>query len=321
MHQPSIAKTNTDTSTGRSAAPEPRRAPNLALVIASADRPDVLHETVISLYRQQVLPAQIILALPGDEHVRRETRGLPGVEIVLSQKGLTRQRNRAIEALAPGVDVVTFIDDDAELRDDYLAWTVRLFGERREVVLATGRELADGFKKGGFTRNYARHVIAADTLYLADTDALDVNTIDPSIIYGCNMSVRRSVFDEARFDERLPLYAWAEDYDFALSCAPHGCVVRIENCRMVHLGVSSGRLPGKRYGFAQVMNAIYIWRKGTNASPCVVTKMVLRAVLGNATKLFLPGQKVDRWGRLRGNFIALGMVLRGRIEPEHILQM
>lgn len=188
-------------------------------------------------------------------------------------------------------------------------------------MLATGRELADGAGKGGLSRSRAEAIIAADTAYRDATADLDANTTDPSIIYGCNMSVRRAAFDRVRFDERLPLYGWAEDYDFALSCAPLGRIVRIENCRMVHLGVSPGRIAGERYGYSQVMNVIYIWRKGTGISAATMTKMVLRAIATNAMYMFLPRQKIDRWGRFKGNLLALGMWLRGRVEPEHILKM
>ncbi len=298
-----------------------RYARHLAVVIASAGRPGVLHDTVLSVLAQSCRPGQLIVAVAGEPDVAPATRALPEVTVLFSERGLTRQRNRAIDALDPEIEIVTFVDDDAELRWDYLGWVERAFRMFPEMLLADGHVAADGTAvRRELSRAYAKQRLAEDgSSFGKDSDPLEVRP--NAAPHGCNMSVRRAVFRAIRFDERLPLYGWLEDTDFALACARLGRVARIENCRMVHLGAGAGRLKGRRYGYSQVMNPIYIWHKGTGMGTSRLAKLLLCALLANGGRMFLPGQALERRSRLVGNGIAFAHVLSGRIDPEHILKM
>jgi hypothetical protein len=61
-------------------------------------------------------------------------------------------------------------------------------------------------------------------------------------------------------------------------------------------------------------------RKGT-ASPRFALNLAARNMLANLVKALRPEPWVDRRGRLRGNFLALADVLRGRIDPRRILEL
>jgi glycosyltransferase involved in cell wall biosynthesis len=132
----------------------------LAIIIPSLNRAAVLHETVQSFARQCRAPAEIIIAVPGDEHVLRDTRALPRVRVVRSAIGSSRQRNTAIAALSPEIGLVAFLDDDVELDADYLEQITRSFAARPDLVLADGRVLADGALAGPIARDSARAIIA-----------------------------------------------------------------------------------------------------------------------------------------------------------------
>src|SRR5690606_25207242 len=58
--------------------------------------------------------------------------------------------------------------------------------------------------------------------------------------YGCNMTVRRLVAEEVRFDERLKLYAWLEDADFSRRCLKYGLCAQVLGARLVHLRATTG---------------------------------------------------------------------------------
>ena len=289
----------------------------LAIIIPSVNRPAVLHETVRSLARQRRAAAEIIVAVPGDLHVLAETRALPCVRVVRAGLGSSRQRNEAIATLSPGISVVTFLDDDVELHPDYLDQIALLFAAAPDIVLADGRVLADGALSGGIARARAREIAAAAAAPAAPV----VEDNAPERIYGCNMSVSRAALSQVRFDERLPLYGYMEDRDFAFQCARIGLVARCTSAAMVHLGVPSGRVSGRRFGFSQVMNPLYLWRKGSYRSRRDVARQVLTPVLANAALAFAPGQRIDRRGRLVGNCRALATALRGRIAPEDMLRL
>ncbi len=291
----------------------------LAVIIPSANRPTVLHETLLSVLRQRRLPTQIIVCVPSAEHVSTDTRRLAGVTIIYSDPGLTRQRNRAIAELVPSIDLVTFLDDDVELHEDYLKGVAQLFQERRDAVLAGGRVLADGRAIGGIQRALAETIVAADVPQVRATAA--VTDIGPGEIYGCNMSVRREVLATVRFDERLPLYGLMEDRDFAHQCSRHGRLVRSESCRVVHLGVSSGRISERQYGFAQLMNPIYLWRKGSITSAPFLIYRISRTLAVNALLAVVANQPNSRRSRLAGNLRAAVSALSGRVAPEDILEL
>jgi GT2 family glycosyltransferase len=288
------------------------RDEKLAVIVASAQRAQTLHETLLSLLRQRRLPGQILVAVPDDGHVDSATRRMPNVAVIHSAVGSTRQRNAGIDALAPAVELVTFFDDDVEIHEDYLENVVGAFDSWPEAVLADGRVLVDG---KDIPRVRAQEIIAASG-HAPHT----VTAIGPEVAYGCNMTVRRSALATARFDERLPLYGYMEDRDFAFQCARLGRIIRCESATLVHLRPHGGRGSPRRFGFSQVMNPIYLWSKGSFASRRGVFLQVSRPLVVNSVLSLVPGQSGRRRRQqFAGNCRALSRALRGRIAPEDML--
>jgi GT2 family glycosyltransferase len=190
-----------------------------------------------------------------------------------------------------------------------------VFRARPEVVLVDGRVLADG---RDIPRASAQEIVAAAP---AAAESTSVRTIGPELVYGCNMTVRRSVLARARFDERLPLYGYMEDRDFAFECVRLGHLARCESATLVHLCPAVGRISARRLGFSQIMNPIYLWRKGNYRSWWDVAWQVSRPFLINASLALAPGRGIDRLGLLAGNCRGLSSVLHGRIAPEDITQL
>jgi len=324
-------------------ARRPARRVGLAVIIPSAGRPEVLHDTVLSLHRQSLQPAQIIVSVPDEDSVLPATR--EWCDIVYGPKGSCHQRNRGVAAVRSDIEFVSFIDDDIELRDDYFERLMRAFSAHPSLVLACGDELADGGVAYsdrvalGIGRREARQMLADDRLYRRSPttfmteyvrDRWDVLSRVADIACGVrgdwlprwlipanNMSIRRSVLHSVKFDERMPLYAWMEDYDFTLTCAKFGRVARLMDCRLVHLGATGGRVSPKRLGFVQVMNPIYIWSKRHRAySVGSMLIFVARILAGNIVGF--PRHPSERWQRLQGNAQALAMALRGDLRPERM---
>jgi len=286
----------------------------VAVIIPSVNRTRTLHETLLSVLRQRRLPGQIILSVPDEDDVLPETRALSGVSVIHCGLGLTRQRNGAVDALAPAIKLVAFIDDDVELHEAYLEHVARVFQEQPEVVLVDGRVLADG---RDISRARAREIVAA----AGAAESRRVRAIGPDLAYGCNMTVRRSVLAGARFDERLPLYGYMEDRDFAFQCTRLGHLVRCEGAMLVHLRPSGGRISARRLGFSQIMNPVYLWRKGNYLSWRNVAWQVSRPLLINTALALAPGQKARRLSLLAGNCRAFSSILRGHIAPEDITRL
>jgi GT2 family glycosyltransferase len=289
---------------------EDRPIPSLAVVIATLGRPDVVTVTLDYLLRTQSLePAAVIVSC-----VVREDAGnaanLPGVIVVTGAAGLAKQRNAALAVLPAGIDVVVFFDDDFVADAGWLAAAARTFRDELQVVGFTGRVIADGIKGPGLSFDDAVHIVEA-----ADHSA-PWSRIEPFSPYGCNMAFRLSAIGDLRFDERLVLYGWLEDRDFGGALAKRGGrLIKCASARGVHMGVKSGRVAGDRLGYSQVINPIYMQRKGTMTAGQVAGQ-IFRNIMSNLLHAVRPEPFIDRRGRLRGNLKGLADVLRGRLEPE-----
>jgi GT2 family glycosyltransferase len=240
----------------------------------------------------------------------------PGAELLLAPPGLPGQRNRILDAAAD-CDAVLFLDDDFLAAPDYLAVTEAVLASRPDCVVTTGTVIADGARGPGL------RVEAGRALLAADPGAPDPMAALPHFNgYGCNMAVRMAPVRAhgLRFDEALPLYAWYEDIDFTRRLGAHGAILRLAGARGVHLGVKAARTPGLRLGYSQVINPLYLARKGSFPWSHAVPSAA-RHCLINALRAPWPEPHVDRLGRLRGNLAALWDLARGRAAPGRILSL
>jgi GT2 family glycosyltransferase len=306
-----------------STQPSTEPALTIAVVICSLNRAVILHETVCSIQQQSLLPTQIIISTPGPEHVLPETMALPGVQHVLSRLGSTAQRNRGLDAVVHGTDLVAFLDDDFELSESYFNEMSRLFRAFPEVVIACGTLLYDGGR--GKTPQISR----ADARKMCEvaTSSFD-NLAEPAYkpmdwAYGCNMFARLAAVAGIRFDETLPMYAWLEDSDYGFRCTIGRCgPVACLGAKGIHLGWRGGRTAGVRFGFSQIVNPIYLWRKA-RVFPLrhIVINYWLRCLLGNILGILRRDQKWDRPGGLKGNLLGFMHLLRGNCDPTEIIRM
>jgi len=285
------------------------------VVICSAGRPVILHETVLGLLKQTVQPASIILSLCAENSALSETQGLPLVRCILGPKGLASQRNTAIPFVRTCYTL--FLDDDVELASDYIEQMERLFAADPTIVGASGGVAADGAPATlAIDRRAAARAIRE---YTGSRDCVPFKDV-----YGCNMFVRSDVLQVERFDERLPLYGWLEDLDFSLRLKKHGRIVRHRGALVAHLATRSGRTSDLRYGYTKIANPWYLWRKKVLSSlPEVIVRYWVKTTLANLLRAFLsngpPG--VDYRKRLIGNLMAYRDLTLFRLDPQNILNI
>jgi GT2 family glycosyltransferase len=288
----------------------------LAIGIATRGRPAILAEVLTDLARQTRAPDRIIVChVDGNDIADLPTR-FPETAFITAPAGLPRQRNAILDAAAD-CDAVLFLDDDFLPLPDYLHVTEQVLHAHPDCVVATGTVLADGAKGPGIGVEEARAILAADT---PPADALAV--VPHFNGYGCNMALRLGPLraHALRFDEQLPLYAWYEDLDLTRRLGAHGTILRLAGARGVHLGSKSGRVAGTRLGYSQVANAIYLARKGSYPWNRAL-RSAARNMAMNLVRSLAPEPWVDRRGRLRGNLIALGDLLRGRMHPMRVTEL
>jgi glycosyltransferase involved in cell wall biosynthesis len=277
--------------------------------------------TLTQIARQHTLPQRIVVCPAGlGDYDPAATATAPvgcPIEVLYGPRGLTAQRNRILEA-CQDIDVLVFLDDDFYPAPDYVQQVIALFVAHPDIVVATNHPVRDGATGPGITHDEAVAILAAQTGQARRSPRIKTTYGG----YGCNMSVRVAPALEhgVRFDVNLPLYGWLEDIDFSRRMAAHG---RIANCSAlvgVHLAIKRGRTSGLRFGYSQVANPLYLLRKGSMSARYSL-RHIARNVAKNMLHFFRPEPWVDRRGRLKGNLIALGDLIRGRLDPRHILDL
>ena len=284
------------------------------VAVATLGRPDIVRRTVRHLERQTRRPDGVLLSVVRPEDAGGVASTRFDIAIETGAKGLCRQRNTALAALAGQADIVLFLDDDFVVADDYLAVLERFFAARLDLVGATGRVIADGIGGAGIAFDEAVALIAADV------PERDLAIHATHSLYGCNMAVRMAAVADMRFDEALPLYGWLEDIDFTYRLGRRGRMLRIGAARGVHMGVKGGRTSGRKLGYSQIANPVHLLRKHS-APPDLAWRMMRNNLAANIARSLRPEPHIDRLGRLRGNMQALGDLLRGRLDPRRILEL
>ena len=289
----------------------------IAVVIATLGRPQEAAQVLARLRAQSLPPARIVFSVEQMQDLpsgRTPGQLDPDVEVALGSRGLCAQRNRGMARVLDDCDLVAFYDDDFLPSRRSLEGAAELFSAHDDVVGATGRVLADGVTHGGLASERASALVEA---YDAAPERPPWTLADLGWTYGCNMVFRCRAAAGLRFDERLPLYGWQEDVDFAGQIARRGRVVRTNAFAGVHLGVTKSRSPGVRLGFSQMVNPVYLVRKGT-MRPRHAARMMAQNLIANHVRALAPEPHIDRRGRLLGNWRGLLHLAAGRIDPERI---
>jgi len=171
--------------------------------------------------------------------------------------GISAARNRGVE-LTRG-DVVLFFDDDVVLESDCVLEVARAFASRPDLIGAQCAihnpwderplSLYDVstliFEQGFFNarpRRRAREII-------------------PRLIDGLASAYRRDLLQQERFDEALPGYSLAEDWDFTKRAARRGALTIVSAARVRHEHARTNRLEGTAYAKLRRTNILYLYDK------------------------------------------------------------
>ncbi|WP_321905360.1 glycosyltransferase family 2 protein [Paraburkholderia tropica] len=280
------------------------------MIFPTLGRAEILDQVVAFVSLQTVEPDLIIVSCVSDADVG-DLRARPGLLVIKGPAGSSTQRNHALNHVPSDFDVVIILDDDFLMHERWIAEVLKALETDASIACVTGTVLADGIHGPGYSYEEARAIVATThdlpvTMHLSPTGGP----------YGCNMAFRCSSIAGLRFDERLVLYGWQEDRDFGGQIWNRGGrVVRINTAVGVHMGVKRGRVSGRKFGYSQVINPLYLVQKKTMPLRDAL-RHVLRNVTSNVLRSFVPEPWVDRRGRLHGNWIGVCDFVRGRLTPE-----
>jgi hypothetical protein len=281
----------------------------VAVLLATKGRPQATTQLIRILEKQSLAPSMVVVSATAASDIETQLPTDLNVEYIFGAAGLTAQRNRALERVRARADVAIFFDDDFAPAGNWIEQCARLFMSESSIAGASGIVIRDGAKTPPISWDEAQHAIAmrrpADPCSLSEITDL----------YGCNMAFRMSAIEDMRFDERLVLYGWLEDKEFSRKAGKMGRLVECNWLIGVHLGLQSGRVSGKKYGYSQIVNAWYLYKKGTLTRREVAFN-ILRALSVNAVKTLRQENHIDRRGRLHGNLVGIIHLLSGVCRPE-----
>jgi hypothetical protein len=280
----------------------------VAVLLATKGRPEAAAQLIRVLQEQSVTPSIVVVSATDASDIAAQVPTDLNVEYIFGPAGLTAQRNRALDRVRTCADVVIFFDDDFAPAGNWVEQCALLFASESTIAGANGIVLRDGAKTLPISWEEAQEAIAAQR----PKRPLLSDIVD---LYGCNMAFRVSAIDGLLFDERLVLYGWLEDKEFSRKAAKKGRLVECNSLVGVHLGLQAGRVSGKKYGYSQIVNAWYLYKKGA-LSRDEVSFHLLKALIVNSAKALRPERHIDRRGRLRGNLIGIGHLLSGVCRPE-----
>jgi len=287
----------------------------LVVIIPTFGRKHQTARLVGHLFRETRLPDEVIISAPDATHVAHIDLAPFPISYIFGKAGLSAQRNNALAAALGRFEIITFFDDDFLPAINYLECIDAAFAAHPTWAVVMGRVIADGAQGPGLDWNEGTTILDSHV-----DDPRHFEPIDHVGAYGCNMSIRADCIRDLRFDERLALYGWQEDIDFTSQLRKKGRVVGLHAPVGVHLGLKMGRVSGDRFGYSQVINPIYLIRKGSVPALFAI-RLLIRNVLANILGSLWPEPYIDRRGRLRGNLLAALHAMLGRIEPEFILSL
>lgn len=292
-------------------------APQLQIhvIIATCGRPETTAK-LVRLLEDQTRPANGVLVVgTNDDDVAGVAAASEAATIMVAPRGLCRQRNAGIERVRSSADAVIFFDDDFVPACDYLEAVEALLLANPDVVGLTGALVDDGILHEPIGFEEAVHRLNVGR------ERPEMSGHKPRYsLYGCNMAIRLGALGNLRFDESLPLYGWLEDIDLTYQLGQRGRLIEAAELTGIHLGQRSGRQSGRRLGYSQVANVVHLYRKGTMPPDTGWCKL-RNNVLANLVKSIAPEEHIDRRGRLRGNLLAIGDLLRGRLDPGRIASL
>jgi len=301
---------------------QPLENGSISIAIISKGRPEILDDTIESVLRQTLPPLQVIVVVPAKEDLPRKPWGA-AVQFIVGPLGICTQRNKALEAIPPSVDYVGFIDDDFELKADFLEQATRFLRCNPATIAFSGHLLANG---GGVTREQARQLVAnhshADTYKGVYRSWGKFHSL-----HGCNMIIRRAILDYEKFDENLPLYCFGEDYDISMRLENYGSIGKVSLCIGVHLASPGGRVNEVMRGYSIVANPWYFYKKGIVPLPPFLAWVRFWVncfgvpFLKVFWKVMIRDRSFNWFGRLKGMCVAFLDILRGRSHPRRILEL
>lgn len=286
----------------------------IALVIATKDRPEDLKNLLKSLEKQTILPSETIVVDGSDKPVKNLIQEYSNLNIKYLRvlpPSATRQRNAGFKAVSKNISFIGFLDDDIVLKGDSVEEIMNFWNKAKKNI--GGVSLNQVNHPALFASNMKKSVCSSRmNLYssirgkvMKSGFTTMIGTIT-KLIYTdwlpTTASVwRREVLEKYRFDEWFKGYSYLEDLDLSYRVRKEWKLVVVPDAKYNHYPAETGRGNGFVFGKREVINRIYFVKKHKELSIVnCITAIIIRIFI-SAVYMF-KGRKPKYFiGRMLGN--------------------
>jgi GT2 family glycosyltransferase len=272
---------------------------NLALVIATKDRPDDLRRLFQSLRAQTARPSQIVIVDASMEPVQpviEEFADLRTTYLRYWPPSAAAQRNAGLKACDPAATLVGFVDDDATLEPRAVENMLRFWETADSTVLGASFNIRNyTLPSGQFLKRSSiaerlglycsRPGAVAPSGWQTVMCELPANQFVEWLPSGA-VVWRRGVFESARFDEFFSGYSYLEDLDFSYPLAKRGALVVVADAGYRHFPAAAGRVSARQFGRVEVRNRLFFVRKHGLSLPRCYLGLAVRVSMTLLSGLF-----------------------------------
>ena len=286
----------------------------ISVIIPTLNRPQDLTVAMESLMRQTHHPVEILIVDQSEDSRTREA-----VEAVQAkypeQAGLFKYFHRTEKSTARARnfgtgnvsgEVVSYLDDDVELMPDYYEKISRYLKDNPSWGGVSGSLIQEDMLRGakGTLRRFlwkffllnngdGRMTPSGFGYPIYDRPVKHLTRVE--LFHGCNMSFRRQVLGEERFDEWFVGYSYREDAEFAYRISQKAQLWMVPDARLHHHESTKNRLDYERLKQMEMRNCLYVYKKhrsGRLMSKCLFKYSLTGLLVIDALeRLFHPSEE------------------------------
>lgn len=231
--------------------------PTVSVVVPTKNRPQETARMLASLRAQPTLPLEVIVIDQSAAPYALE----PFAELVHVHDpgvaGAAAARNRGTD-LARG-EIVFFIDDDVVLESDCVREVALAFGAHPALVGAQC-QIHNPWDDRPLSL-YDVSTFIFEQGFFNPRPARKRGRAVPRLIDGLASAFRRDLLLRERFDDGLPGYSLAEDWDLTKRVSRHGDLAILRDARVRHLHSPVNRHDPAAYARLRRKNILYLFDK------------------------------------------------------------
>ncbi len=248
---------------------------SVSVIIPSVARVESLKRALGSLSLSSILPKEIIIVeQKNSKKVEKELQGLfSNLNLkILSVHFLSLTKAKNFGAKNASSDFLLFIDDDIELDKDYIKTALEFMSSHKNALLLTGQYKKER-KKCDFLKLLAslfrvlsckgENIILPSGFY----DYIRAKNLDKTQniewAFGCNMFVKKELFDEFKFYEDFERWSFTEDAMFSYEIYKKypDSIYYLPELKLKHTNEQSGKLLQEQALRMRVVYRYIFWRR------------------------------------------------------------